>query len=97
MTRGGCKHFNTPEVHMNSGPGGKMAVAWPTPCPITAEMAHDWLGWNGVILKGSGGGHVNNEMNERTAPYNQKSTWLFLSAGTGIRELFVSRSQKVAV
>lgn len=56
LTRGGCKHFNTPEVHMNSGPGGKMAVAWPAPCPITAGMAHDRLGWNGVILKGSGGG-----------------------------------------
>lgn len=94
MTRGGLKHFNTPEVHMNSGPGGKMAVAWPAPCPITAEMAHDWLGWNGVILKGSGGGHINNEMNERTAPYNQKSAGPFLSAST---ELFVYRSQKVAV
>ncbi len=46
-----------------------MAVAWPAPCPIAAEMAHDWLGWNGVIL-----GSRYNEMNERTAPYNQKKT-----------------------
>lgn len=31
-------------------PGGKMAVAWWAPCPITAGMAHAWLGWNGTIL-----------------------------------------------
>lgn len=31
------------------------------------------FGWNGVIL-----GSHNNEMNERTAPYNQKTTGVFL-------------------
>lgn len=50
-----------------------MAVAWPAPCPIAAVMAHGWLGWNGVILRGVGGWSRNNEMNERTAPYNQKT------------------------
>lgn len=51
-----------------NGPGGKMAVAWPAPCLIAAEMAHDWLGWNGVIL-----GLCYNEMNRWwDAPYNQE-------------------------
>lgn len=69
-----------------------MAVAWPAPCPITAEMAHDWLGWNGVIL-----GSRYNEMNERAAPYNQKKTGSILSAGARIRELFLCMGLKVIV
>lgn len=37
-----------------NGPGGKMAVACPAPCPIAADMAHDWL-W---VEWGHLGGHV---------------------------------------
>lgn len=48
------------------------------PCPIATEMAHDWLEWNEVTLKILGS--RNNEMNERTAPYNPKMTGPFLSA-----------------
>lgn len=76
-----------------------MAVAWPAPCPIAAVMAHGWLGWNGVILRGVGGWSRNNEMNERTAPYNQKTRGggSFLSASTGIRELVLYMGLKVTV
>lgn len=69
-----------------------MAVVWPAPCPIAAEMAHDWLGWNGVIL-----GSRYNEMNERTAPYNQKKTRSFLSASARIRGLILPMGLKVIV
>lgn len=49
------------------------------------------FGWNGVIL-----GSCNNEMNERTAPYNQKTTGVFLiSQYTGIKELFLYMGLKV--
>lgn len=69
-----------------------MAMAWPAPCPIAAEMAHDWLGWNGVIL-----GSRYNEMNERTAPYNQKKTGSFLSASARIGELILLMGLEVIV
>lgn len=74
MTGGGFKHFNTPEVHMNTQwswreDGGGVA----------GTMSHrssngTWLAWvEWGHLEGGGGWSRNNEMNERTAPYNQKT------------------------
>lgn len=57
-----------------NGPGGKMAVAWPAPCPI-AEENGTWLALGEWGSSWWGGGSRYNEMKERTAPYNQR--WLF--------------------
>lgn len=91
MSRDGFDNFNTPEVHMNTQwswreDGGGM------PCTMSHCSRHGtWLALGGM---GSSWGSCNNEMNERTAPYNQRRVCLILSASVKIRELFLYMKYK---